>query len=720
MMEKSFTKFIFILSLFLFPTIIDANEVYLEHKLTHIDIQLKWKHQFQFAGFYIAKEKGYYNAKNLDVDLKELENINPMEAVLKKDLTFGIDDSTLNYYISHGSPLIMLFAIYQHSPLRLISLAENHIFTVQDLENKRIELPEYSLNNTAIDALLRANEIEAKQVDPTFSIQNLIDKKSDLISGYVSNEPFLLKSSGYKVNMLDPKQYGFDYYGDIFFTSQKTLRSHPRIVKDVYEASRQGWIYAFNHIDETVDLIYNKYNTQHKSKEALYYEAQELQKLVGDINDFGRLDITRLQDISNTYRFLLPHNYSKKNMKQYVYPQNQGMKKILELEYDQLIHISTLIFITFLIIILLIFLKITYKLKKQKELLDITEEVNKSGSWSFSKKKITMSKNCAAILECKSERVAIKQLSHHFYSKDLKQFNSMIRSLPEKKTISINLKLKNNEKYIKVDFFYQSRFNTVGTIHDITQSMQLELLCEEQKGLMMHQAKLAQYGELLNVITHQWKQPLHALSMWKENLFMEIKDEHLSNDTVEYIEKNMDSNINYLADTIENFNNFYKKSSEKKSFYIKSLIEDTLQLISPLIVHSKILIETFIADDLQLFHYENELKQVVLVLLNNAIDALKTREDHKLIQIKSFKSNKQLVIQITDNGSGISQANKDNIFQKYFTTKKIEGSGIGLYIAKSIIESFYEGDISFFEEDGKTVFQISVGGGRHVQDTLLI
>lgn len=110
---------------------------------------------------------------------------------------------------------------------------------------------------------------DLKMQTPSFNPKDLLDKKTDLMSAYISNEPYVLREMGGHPVIFSPQDYGFDFYNDILITSREHLTNEPDEVKKFREATLAGWEYAFSHIDETVELIHQKYNTQNKSKKPI-------------------------------------------------------------------------------------------------------------------------------------------------------------------------------------------------------------------------------------------------------------------------------------------------------------------------------------------------------------------------------------------------------------------------------------------------------------------
>jgi len=278
-------------------------------ELEKVSLQLQWLDQFQFAGYYMAKEKGFYEEVGLVVELKKFNNkIIPIDEVLHKSATYGIGRSSLVVDKSKGKDIVLLASIFQSSPSVLIATKKSGIKNIKDFVGKRIMITSDAYSTVALVAMGNRKGVSISEMvaqEHTFNIDDLIDAKTDLYAAYLSNEPFLLKQKGVKYNIFDPKDYGFDIYSDILFTSSDEFENHKHRTLNFKRASLKGWEYAFEHIDETVELILEKYNIQNKSKEVLKFEAQELKKLAYYHNKkLGNIDKNKIQRIYDIYNIM--------------------------------------------------------------------------------------------------------------------------------------------------------------------------------------------------------------------------------------------------------------------------------------------------------------------------------------------------------------------------------------------------------------------------------
>ncbi len=298
-----FCRILIFILFFLCSFRIEAQE------LKNVNLQLQWKKTFEFSGFFIAKEKGYYKDAGLNVDILEWDyGVNIVDDVVNGKIQYGVARPSSIIDVSKGKDLIYLLAIYQSNPLVLLADKSSGIRTLKDLKNKKIMATKDHLVDASIVALFSSNGInidELKIVKHSFDVKDLLGGKTDLMAAYISNEPFLLKEAGGKPVIFNSKDYGFDFYNDILVCSRKYLSENTEEVKKFRKATLKGFEYAFKNIDETVDLVYNKYNTLKKSKRALLFEANELKKLAYyKTNKIGSISYDKLEKIYNIYKLL--------------------------------------------------------------------------------------------------------------------------------------------------------------------------------------------------------------------------------------------------------------------------------------------------------------------------------------------------------------------------------------------------------------------------------
>lgn len=242
--------------------------------LDKVVLRLKWMHQFEFAGYYAAVEKGFYRNAGLDVEITEdIPEDNSVQAVLSGKAEFGIAGPELLLHRSRGEPVVVLAAIYQHSPLAFLAPGDSDINNVHQLAGRRVMLEKHSAE---LLGYLRAEGIKMEDLEilpHTYGVTELIEGKADAISAYVSDETYHFVEKGLDYRVFMPQSSGIDFYGDVLFTSEEQINRHPERVAAFIEATRKGWEYALDHPEELVELILSRYSKRH-SREHLLFEAQ--------------------------------------------------------------------------------------------------------------------------------------------------------------------------------------------------------------------------------------------------------------------------------------------------------------------------------------------------------------------------------------------------------------------------------------------------------------
>jgi polar amino acid transport system substrate-binding protein len=302
-----------------------------QYHTEQVILQLKWLHQFQFAGYYAAKEKGFYKKEGLDVVFRQREqDKNNIHQVLNGEAEYGIADSILLLYRMRGTPLILLAPIFQQSPLVFITLRESGIDSPYQFKGKRVMVYPKGTDGIHLEALF--NELGIIESDyisiPKSSGPNALEENIvDVYPGYLANEPFYFHNKNIDINIIDPKNYGVDFYGDMLFTTQEEVDNNPDRVDRFVRASLKGWRYALDHTEEMIDIIIQKYGTD-KSRDALRYEANIIRRMIKpDYIEIGKIDHGRFNYIAKAFKRLgfidndqVPDGFIKNRLKEIPIP----------------------------------------------------------------------------------------------------------------------------------------------------------------------------------------------------------------------------------------------------------------------------------------------------------------------------------------------------------------------------------------------------------------
>ena len=282
-------------------------------------------------------------------------------------------------------------------------------------------------------------------------------------------------------------------------------------------------------------------------------------------------------------------------------------------------------------------------------------------------------------------------------------------------------KINNENKFLKINFYEIEDNNLLCTLKDLTSTMQLQESHKQNEQLLIQQSKMASMGEMISSIAHQWRQPLAVFSGVLSNIEdayeLKILDE-------KYLKKLLDTgnkNINFMSKTIDDFRNFFIPCKEKQVFSIKDSIVKSLYITNAQFQENLIEVsinskkfnvkEKFESQDkFNILGYANEFAHVLVNLLVNSKDEFIIKKiKYPKIDINIYNENEYIVVDIEDNAQGIKKENLTKIFDPYFSTKKeLNGTGIGLYMCKMIIEKSMHGSIEAFNTKDGALFRIKL------------
>lgn len=351
-------------------------------ELEEISLRPKWHEQFQFAGYYMAQKKGYYKDEGLKVNILSYnKNLNITNEVIAGRATYGIGHSSLVIDILNAKKIILLKALLQDSPIRILSLKKNEL---KNNKNARIMVSKEESQGLVFQLIIKNQGLEL--TDLTFlyespKVSDLINNKTDFMIAYQSNEPQILKNNHIAYNSISLKKHkGIKFHTDILFTSKEELDKHPDRVEKFTHASMKGWYWAFTHIEDTAEYIYKNYNENNKSKKSLVYEGKELLKMATGIDILppkitvkflkdsllGEITTESLKDISLKYqeRKMITSIKPMIYFNDYIFME---WDKKLWLKVRSILPFILIIFLIFLIIFLLKYYFLNKKMQKQEE-----------------------------------------------------------------------------------------------------------------------------------------------------------------------------------------------------------------------------------------------------------------------------------------------------------------------------------------------------------------
>ncbi len=274
-----------------------------------------------------------------------------------------------------------------------------------------------------------------------------------------------------------------------------------------------------------------------------------------------------------------------------------------------------------------------------------------------------------------------------------------------------NIKKKDEEKISKLNESLEVKVQELDEFNKTLHKKVKEEIDKqrEKENLLIQQSKMAALGEMIGNIAHQWRQPISAVSA----IMMNIKWTAISNGMDEkFIDERMkeaNEQLQYMSQTIDDFRNFFKPNKEKEFFDIDKEIRSAYKILKATLESNNINLQIFSNPNIIAYGYANEFSQVVLNLLSNAKDVLIERDiENPKIEIRTSKDDKSIYCEINDNAKGIEEKNLNKIFEPYFTTKDVTGTGIGLYIAREIVEKHMKGTLRVKNSSQGAQFIISI------------
>jgi len=286
---------IIVLLIFCLSVIFGCNNNNISKDKIPVTLKLKWLHQSQFAGNYVAKEKGFYENEGLSVSIEEFSFDNPtIDSVLSGEVEFGITGADeLLIEKSKGSPLKAIAVIYRINPVSAYALKESGITKPSDFIGKTVGI-ERASDGTDINIgilyyammnKLGINRSEINEVTIGYDASELLAGKTDVSTGYSINEPHFAIEKGEEVNVIMMADYGVNMYADVLFARDDYINENPETVKKIVKATLDGWKYAIENSDEAVGIV-----LKYAPERTRTHETYMLEKSIPLINT-GKLKI---------------------------------------------------------------------------------------------------------------------------------------------------------------------------------------------------------------------------------------------------------------------------------------------------------------------------------------------------------------------------------------------------------------------------------------------
>ena len=699
-----------------------------------VTLQLKWLHQFEFAGYYAADIKGYYAEKGLKVTIKPGDkNHSPVTEVLRGRATFGINDCDLLINYTKGDPIVAMGSLFQHSPYIILATPYQNIHSPSDLIGKRI-LSSDNYGWAQMKAMLMREGIpldSVRKLDHTWKPMDLLNGNADAMTGYVTVEPYQFLKMGIDLSYIDPINYGVDFYGDVLFTQQSVINNDPGLTEAFRKASIKGWEYATAHPEEIIKYILTLPGVERRgvTKEALMYEAIQMRKLmIPDLVEIGHMNEGRWQHILDIYTKLGLVG-KKTRIDNFLY-NHEGT------QIDRIIQKIIFISITILLIVAAIVLysislkravqnrtsqlefemaqgnETREKLMISEERLDLATEAAGIGiwDWSLQENTIYLSDMWKTMLGYEPEELPNNMdtffLLIHPDDKDeiLKNERLHIDGDLQKLQFICRMKTKGGPyKWIlsisRAGFRNEAGKATriIGIHLDVddikNKEVELNQLSQE---LLVSNKELKQFAY---ITSHNLRSPVANLLM----LMRLFKTDELSEKNRSLFEKT-DLSIHQLNQTLEDLNEILSarfKSDKNEDIAFETVLIEVIHSISEEIENTGAKITYDFDAASRIFYSRKALHSIFLNLVTNAIKYAKPGTNPSIF-ISTNMDKEHIFLQARDEGIGIDlEKHGKKIFGLYQRFHNVSsGKGLGLYIIKNQVEA-QNGSISVDSEEGE-------------------
>ncbi len=717
-------SFIILWAILLYLSILSFNsKADAVDKKEKVILQLAWKHQFQFAGYYAAYVKGYYEEAGLDVIVMEGgEGRFAREEVLSGRAEYGVAGAELILHRIEKEPFVVLASIFQHSPSILLTRGDSKIEHPQDLIAKRVMLLPGN-KDADILAVFQNEGIKLdliKRMDQSYNLNDLINGHTDAVSAYMTNEPWYLEQAGIRPGIIKPSIYGVDFYSDCLFTTENEIENHPERVNSFLAASLRGWEYAMDNSEEIIDVILTRYGVK-KTRDHLRFEADATRKLIlPDLVQMGHMNPGRWRHIANTYLRLgmINPEYSLEGFIYNPYPEP-------ELTWIRwILGIALLITLAIGIAALtLLFFNRQLKVevderRKAEALLKESESQKKAilhgipANIAFVDKElkiIWVNRTATESVNKKPEEM-IGRPCHEFWGNSSTPCKDCptIKAFETKKSANAIIKTPDGRVWDeRGEPVFDSQGNLMGVVEiaqDITEQKNIENQIRQAH-------KMESIGTLTGGIAHDFN---NLLGVIIGNAELALDDVHEWSSAYLHLKTIRKASLK-AADIVRQLLRVSKQTEQELiPTGIIKIVHDTLSLIKSTIPANIEIRKNMPARDKIILADPIQINQIIMNLCLNASHEMEQSGGILEISVDHINLNRKAVngypdltpgdyvkLSISDTGSGIDEKLIDRVFDPYFTTKEFgKGSGMGLAVVHGIVKS-HGGSISVDSKLGK-------------------
>jgi PAS domain S-box-containing protein len=730
-------KWLFIIFVFFYSGAAYTEENTKNNDLKHVTIKLHWEHQFQFAGIYAAKEKGFYRQAGLDVEILSGYN-HPYDEVENGNVDFGISGTGIVMEYMKGRPFVALGATFQSSPYVWLVKADSGIYSAADFIGRTINRQSEADDLTAIFLQQHVDTSKINFVPPSKNYLNdLISGRIDGVTAYISNEPFYMQEQNEPYRVISPRDYGINFYSDILFTTEQYIDDNPDLVDAFRNATYRGWTYTAEHTDEIIDLVLEKYNPQHKTPAHVHYEAEQLLKLsLYPTVEFGHITVSRWKQIADVYESL-GINKKQRDLDEFIYTEPDN--EVLMFKW------LVMILGSFSLVIIIFYLfkrhhnrilteEIQTKTESIKQELENRSALEATAKQESLKLQTLLDNTIDSVITIDGNGIIVSfnKASVQLYGyeadeiigqnitalmpasyRDMHKLGmSRFLSTDESRIIGKPIELEALHKSGTIfpieltisHFKWDEKHFFTGIARDISRQK------AEQKALL--QAKLEAErankakSEFLSAMSHELRTPLNGILGFSQ-LLLTDNDPPPSEQQRHQIKQIIESGehlLNLINDVLE-LSKIESGNIQLSTEHIpiKHIFDACLPMLETMAKKYDVEITLPEQNDTVVVADLTKLKQVFINLVTNAIKYNKAG-GQVIITTRLVPQNGCLKMTITDTGHGIPISKQAHVFTAFERLGQeyanIEGSGVGLSISKRLIEAM-GGKIDFASTEGQ-------------------
>lgn len=672
--------------------------------LDPVRLQLKWQHQFQFAGYYAALEKGFYREAGLDVQiLPSQPDDDPVQRVLRGEAEFGVGTTDLLLLREKGAPVVALAVIFQHSPLALLVRRQTGVETLHDLAGRKLMIEPGSAE---LFAYLRREGLTGERftlLPHDFHVADLANGKVDGMSVYVSDEPFELFQSKVEYLLYSPRAAGIDFYGDNLFTTAAEIKSHPERVKAFRAASLKGWDYAMRHPEEIVQLIHARYGQRHSLDHLRFEAARMVPLLQTALVEVGHMNPGRWHHIAEVYaeQGMMKPGFE---IKGFLYDPHPPPPDFTWL-YLSLAGVAAmaLVFGGAALYVHRVNRRLQSSEKRYRVVYEtapvafiVSDREHAITDWNNAAQAIfgwsrdeALGRNLFDLLVPDSDSPRMKEVVDATLGQPMPTHN-------------LNRNLTKNGETLLCEWSHALHHdddgNVVGVLSlgvNVTERKKLEDGLMRAKNIA--EQSLEEHRQLLAMVSHEFRTPLAIIESAAQVLELHCGTAEPGIDRILRAVKRLSSFLDNCL--IEERLDTHVLSRQGSGIDMPELLQAVAEQARQLSARHRVNLQL----DGVSGNFDGDPQLLRLMLQNLLENAIKYSPDGGDVTLRAVGGQEHLVLVVEDHGLGIAAEETEKVFAKFYRGQRvgrIPGAGLGLYLARRIA-TLHDGDIGVDSQPGR-------------------